>query len=294
MPIWDQVQDWTGRPPPATGSYADFLSGGEGANGGVSPNGQRTGPPMFQDPNLDRTNPGFAEQRAAAGPGGGQQFVSNLQSQYGGMIGGANPTAHAYQQFQQNRPDIRQDAGLDPYYQNAQRRALEGINQNAASRGAYGSSAALAGGQEAITNLAAEQANREADYHLRRMGEQRGWESLAGQLAGQQSASQLGWAQGLGGLGLAGEQLGANIDATGQQAREGRLQNMFNNMFQREALYAPLIAGYQGDTITQDIDLLGGAAGGNNAATFEGSSQQGGRNEQTAQGAGQVLQLIGL
>lgn len=166
--------------------------------------------------------------------GVGQEFIGQQLGQLGGMTGGANPTAQAYAQFQQNRPDIAQDPGLDPYYQNAQRRALEAINQNAATRGAYGSSAAMAQGQEAITDLAAEQANREAQYNLQRLGEQRAWEGLGGQLAGQQSQSQLGWAQGLGQLGLGAEGMGlqrqlgaANLAQQMQGMREGRMGQGF-------------------------------------------------------------------
>lgn len=151
----------------------------------------------------ERSQYGVAD--SMLGPGVGQAAANDILAQGMGNLGGANPAAQAYQEFQQRRPDLASDPGLDPYYQNAQRKALEGINQNAAARGVYGSSAAMDMGNEAITNLRAEQANREADYNLQRMAEQRGWEGLGGQLAGQQSASQLGWAQGMGNLGLGAE-----------------------------------------------------------------------------------------
>lgn len=280
-------------------------------------------------------SPGAAELAQAnnagyyGGPTGSEGYVSGMLPQVGqaglgqgtaqsivgqGMnnVGASNPAAQAYSQFQQNRPEISQDAGLAPYYENAGRQALEGINQNAAARGVYGSSAAMAQGQEALTNLAADRANREADYGLRASGENRAWEGLGGQLAGQQAASQLGWAQGLGALGLGAEQMGlsrqlggANVagqlqnmemgrlgqgfgealsgqaahmgrlgqgfgQATqGQTLRDNRIQSMLNNQFQRESLYGPMLAGWGGQAIGQDVDLLTSALGGGVAATTE-------------------------
>lgn len=216
------------------------------------------GEQMQQMQEGDLSGPGAAERFQAGtegyytGPGRGELNISGMMPQIGrqgygqqgaqniltrslDQMGGANPTAQAYSSFQSTRPDIAADPGLESYYANAQRQALEGINQNAAARGTYGSSAALAEGSEAITNLAAERAGREADYGLQRLGEQRQWEGLGGQLAGQQSASQLGWATGGGQLGLGGEQLGlgretAFVDAAGQlqQLEQGRLGQGFD------------------------------------------------------------------
>lgn len=145
-------------------------------------------------------------------PGVGQGFAGTAIGNLSGQTGAGNQSQQAWEQFLRNRPDINRDPGLDPYYDNAKRRAEESIRQTMAAKGAYGSSAANDMAQEAFTNLEAEKANREADYHLARLAEQRGWEGLGGQLAGQASGQQLGWTTGLGNLGLGAETLGMNKD----------------------------------------------------------------------------------
>lgn len=172
-------------------------------------------------------------------PGNGQQFWDQGAKQRMGQPGigentakdsvnrfgqGRNPnvTNNAqgyYQAHMRNRPSFDQDAGLGAYYDNAKKRSLESLGQQAAARGAYGSSAALSGEQRAITDLEAERANREADFKLRSLGEQRGWEGLGGSLAqaadansAQQSQNQLAWTQGINNMANQGQQLGFQRD----------------------------------------------------------------------------------
>lgn len=127
-------------------------------------------------------------------------------------------------------------AGLNPYYDNARRVAQEQIDQRLSARGMYGSSAADNAISEAMTNLGAEQANREADFALRREG-------LMGSLgAGADASSVAGvgsdraWLGALGGL--AGQADSANLNrlnsgmnAAGavQGAQRTRGQDMFHN-----------------------------------------------------------------
>jgi hypothetical protein len=87
--------------------------------------------------------------------------------------------------FEGRRPDILSDPGLDPYYDRAKERAMSDISREMAALGAYGSSTAQQMRGEALTDLSAEQANREADFRLRALAEGRGWEALGGQFAGQ-------------------------------------------------------------------------------------------------------------
>jgi hypothetical protein len=98
------------------------------------------------------------------------------------------------------RPELQNDMGLDPYYANAQRQSIEGINQNLAARGAYGSSSADDQIKETIQNLNADRANREAAYNLQRSAENRAWETEIGQQTGSLSGHQLSYDQ----LGQAG------------------------------------------------------------------------------------------
>lgn len=223
-------------------------------------------------------------------PGQGQEFLYDNLRGSAGMMGGANPTAQAYQDFQANRPDLMQDANLGSYYDNAQRQMLEGINQNAAARGAYGSSAALAEGNEGIMNLRAQQANREADYQLQRAAEQRAWEQAGGQLAAGQSGAQNMWAQTLGNQALGADRQRGELAAAQNQAamnrmgqgmqgardeqalREGRIGNMLNERFRREALYLPQVNTFQQGTFGGDEALFAAGEGGDVAEATAGAA----------------------
>lgn len=218
------------------------------------------------------------------GPGAAQNFWDQNQNTFADNMGAGNPLNAALSSFQSNRPDLANDPGLSPFYENAKRRAMESIDAQAASRGAYGSSAALDQGTEAFTNLEAERANREADYNLQRAAENRAWETLGGNLSSNLASSQLGWGNlGAGAAGQAGSEtlgrqsaagnvanaqgnLEMNRDATfmtaaqiAQAMREGRLGDMFNR-----------VAG-MGDRGANIFLGATGQAGGQDAATFDAS-----------------------
>ncbi len=135
----------------------------------------------WQQPNI----PG-----ASMSQGYAQGAMPMLQGQMQGGLSG-----EAYQNLQQSRPDLAADPGLNAYYDNQRRRAEEQIASTQASRGAFASSATGDMTTEMNTNLAAEQANREADYNLRRVAEQRQWDSLIAGLAGQTDRTALAGAQ---------------------------------------------------------------------------------------------------
>lgn len=82
-------------------------------------------------------------------------------------------------------PTIATDPGFGSYFDNAKDRAAESINRSAAATGTYGSSSANDQTSRAFTDLEGQRALKEADYNLQRLGEQRAWEGLGGQLAGQ-------------------------------------------------------------------------------------------------------------
>jgi len=88
-----------------------------------------------------------------------------------------------YDYFGSHRPDFGAEPDLGAYYENAKRRADESIRNIMSAKGAYGSSAANAMSQEAITNLEAQRAKEEADYGLRRLAEERAWAGTGGTLA---------------------------------------------------------------------------------------------------------------
>jgi hypothetical protein len=102
------------------------------------------------------------QQHQAAGP-----MVNNAQREY--------------DQF--HKPNIASEPGFGSYYDNAQKNTINALNTQLGARGAYGSSVGLGQIGKSVTDLRADQAKNEADYNLRRLTEQRGWNQLGGELA---------------------------------------------------------------------------------------------------------------
>ena len=194
--------------------------------------------------------PGMAQ------PGAGQNFWQNIGSQLTGNTGAGNVALQEYQNFARRRPDIATDPGLGAYYDNAKRRALESVGQQSAAAGGYGSSVMQDVGAETVTNLEAERANREADYNLRRLAEDRAYGTAAMMGAGNAAQNQLGWATGLGNIAMGAEEAGLaktlaainaarglghdevnrattgmNAASVAQNAREGRIGGAFDDVF---------------------------------------------------------------
>lgn len=152
-------------------------------------------------------------------------------------------TQNFYDQYMSNMPTVNSDPGYGTYFQHAKDRTAESINQAMAARGTYGSSAANDQIARAFTDLDAQQAQKEADYNLARLGEQRAWQGLGGNLAGQADQGSLArsqedrnWENMLGQLGLNASQLGlsrtnAGMDAANAASAEkrGAGQDYFNN-----------------------------------------------------------------
>lgn len=152
-------------------------------------------------------------------------------------------TQDFYNQFMANMPTVNSDPGYGTYFQHAKDRANESISQMMAARGMGSSSAANDQIARAFTDLDAQQAEKEADYNLRRLGEERAWQGLGGNLAGQadqgslaRSQEQRNWESMLGNLGLNASQLGlsrtnAGMDAANAASAERRNagQDYFNN-----------------------------------------------------------------
>lgn len=238
--------------------------------GGTQPQG---GP----HPSFDQTRPGFGEsffqqnQGAFGQPTAAGSFWNQTAAQYPGAPQVSNNAQTEYTNF--TRPDIAADPGLNPYYDRARERMANDLNSQFASRGMYGSSAALNQLSDGLGGLNAEQANREAAYHLQRLGEQRAWEQLGGQLAGQADASsrsgsqnELAWLQGLGGLAGQADQAnlaqlmgGMGAAANAQQLNMGRGQNFFDNMMQAAMANAGMIGNSYNDMFGTDAQLMNNA-----------------------------------
>ena len=117
-----------------------------------------------------------------------------------GMTGADNPAMQFYSQHMLNRPDVSAEPGFGTYYDTAIERSLEDQQRASAARGSYGSTTAQDMEGRRIGELRADQANREADYNLKRLGEERAWEQLGGTLGLNASESQRGWAGTMGAI----------------------------------------------------------------------------------------------
>lgn len=234
---------------------------------------------MTQSPlGMDQMSPGVAEQWQQQNqsrflqPGAAGDYWQQVQGQYGpGGPGTSNYAEQAYKDFQ--KPNISQDAGLDPYYKNAQNRLNENINSQASARGMFGSSGAMNQLTEGATGLAAEQANREADYNLRAQGERRAWEGLGGQLAGQADQSSragsqdaLAWTQGLGQLAGNADQSelnrlmgGMNAASTAQQFGRQRARDYMGDLMGASGAMAGMAGNTYDDMFETDAGLMNNA-----------------------------------
>ncbi len=280
--------------------------------------------PGLQDGNgsgmegMDLTQRGPGEQffGATAGsyldPGAGEDFFKQTKGQYGqagmgenfakdslGQFGGGkNPKVSEnsqsyFQEFNANKPSVAEEPGFGAYYDRAKTRSASGINKQLAARGLFGSTGGMDQIGQAMTDLDAQQANREADYNLSRLGEQRQWESLGGNLAGQadsnsmnQSQNALSWMQGLGNLANAGQgmqmsRLGQGQDAANaaqtqgfnrlgqgqnfafgaQDAGQGRAQQLFNNNMGMGGALSNQMMGAYNDMLGMDQMLMDSGMG---------------------------------
>lgn len=251
--------------------------------------------PQFQG--LDFTKQGAGEsyygnnQQVWQAPSFGEVNAQGLVGQYSDPNNRpdvANNSQNWFDRYSGQMPSIASDPGLGPYYENAKKRAQESINQATAARGSYGSSSANDQTARAFTDLEADRAQKEAQYNLQRLGEQRQWESLGGQMAGSadsssraQSQDEQQWAQLLSSMGLDASQLGlqrtnAGQDAanSAQNAQRARGQDYFNNQMMLGDRVADQYAQFMLPALDNDADLFGAANSGGVAQGNQGLANE--------------------
>lgn len=172
---------------------------------------------------------GQYQQNAASGPLAGQQFYDQVAGSYGelGQYGGPNRAASQYEQTQQAFGDLP-IAEFDPFFDRAIQLGTQIYNQDAAGRGVYGSSEALSGVGNIVTDLNAQRALHSFDAEMRRAQEQRARQQLLGEQARMGDLSgldafnaNLAGLNTFGNLALgAGNQTLAQQDMLGRQARD--------------------------------------------------------------------------
>ena len=171
---------------------------------------------------------GQYQQNAASGPMQAQAFNSQVQGQFGttGTYSDPNLSAGQYAQTQGAFGDLP-IANFDPFYDRASQLGVQNYNRQAAGRGVYGSSEALSGVGNVITDIEAQRANRSFDAEMQRSVEQRNRQALLGQQAqmGDQS-SIAAFNAGLQGVQTFGNIAGqAGNEALGQQTMLGNQAN---------------------------------------------------------------------
>jgi len=129
---------------------------------------------------------------ALANGTGGENYLQQLAGQYGnvGQYNGQNMSAAQYGQTQQAFGDMP-IANFDPFYDRARQLGTQDYNRQAAGRGVYGSSEALSGVGNVITDIEAQRANRSFDAEMQRAQEQRARQELLGNQARNSDLSSL-------------------------------------------------------------------------------------------------------
>lgn len=125
-------------------------------------------------------------QNMASGPLGAQQFYNSVAGSYPslGQYGGPNLSASQYSTTQSALGNpLPSTTSADPYYDRAIQLGTQSYNQNAASRGVYGSSEALSGVGNVISNLNAQRAQNAFQNEMSVDQEERMRQQLLGQQA---------------------------------------------------------------------------------------------------------------
>lgn len=127
---------------------------------------------------------GQYQQNAGSGPLAAQSFYNQVGGSYDSMGRYTDPNLAAgqYAQTQGAFGDMP-IANFDPFYDRASQLATQDYNRQAAGRGVYGSSEALSGVGNVITDIEAQRANRSFDAEMQRAQEQRMRQQLLGEQA---------------------------------------------------------------------------------------------------------------
>ncbi len=297
-----QVKPWVENGAPGTPGASQSNGATSSVDWGSVGSTIQQGKPQGHLSSLNTSGPGAGESYFASNapawqsPSYGEVNAQGIVGQYSDPNNRAQTTQNTqdwFSQYKGQMPSISSEPGFGAYFDNAKSRAEESINQAMAARGAYGSSAANDQTARAFTDLEGQRALKEADYNLQRLAEQRGWQSLGGQLAGSADSNSLAsaglekdWASLLGQLGLDASQLGlgrtnAGMDAAiaAQGAQRQRGQDYFNNQLsvadRMADLYkSTILPALDNDAAMMENASSGGVAQGNQAAANERTNMQ--------------------
>lgn len=278
------------RPTAVAPAPAPYTSGP-----GLQPGVQQT-----QMQGVDMTQLGPAQQNwqdnkgVYNSPSFGETNTQGIVGQYSNpnnRPGLTNNSGDWYSQYSGAMPNIAAEPGFGAYFENAKNRAGESIAKQAAATGAYGASSAQDQTARAFADLEGQRALKEADYNLQRLGEQRQWQGLGGQLAGQAdsrgdaaSADAQRWAGLMSSLGIDASRLGldrtnAGMDAANaaESAKRNRSQDYFMNQLLMGDRMSGLNTSIMGPALDNDLAMMenassGGVAQGNAALANESAN----------------------
>lgn len=258
----------------------DFRSPGVGEQFFNQQQGQFAGP--------TRTGQQFeGAQQTFGQPGQGEQYFNQVQ----GKFNQPRATQQQYQQFQA-RPEF------GDYYDRAEQRTVGSMNDQLAARGAYGGSAGMDQIGQALADLNAQRANREADYALQAAqtggqlaqaadANRRADLGMFGDLAfGAQGLEQQRAMQGLQGAQMADQQAlqntmsGMQAASTAQGLHRQRGRDYMSDLFAPTSALAGLHQGAMQGIIGGDQALLDSALGFDVARNREALNQDYRRGEQ--------------
>ncbi len=282
MQQYDQFTGYQG-PQNTQGQYGQssqqLANGTQGEQGLGQIAGQYDQIGQYNGPNQAQ---GQYQQNAGSGPLAGQQFYDQVAGQAGttGRYSDPNLAAGQYSQTQQAFDDLP-IANFDPFYDRASQLATQNYNRDAAGRGVYGSSEALSGVGNIITDIEAQRANRSFDAEMQRAQEQRARQGLLGEQARMGDLSSLaGFGANLAGLetfgnlaNAAGNQTLGQQTMLGNQARQADVSatDAFNQNLQGAQTFGNLNEA-QGRLELDRNQLLGNMA--NNADSQALGAQQ--------------------
>lgn len=137
----------------------------------------------FQGAGNSQQQLGQSQQQLQGGTQG-EHGLGDIAGDYGakGTYTDPNLAAGQYSQTQQAFGDLP-IAEFDPFYDRARQLGVQSYNRDAAGRGVYGSSEALSGVGNIITDIEAQRANRSFDAEMQRTQEQRARQQLLGEQA---------------------------------------------------------------------------------------------------------------
>lgn len=227
---------------------------------------------------------GQYQQNASSGPMAAQSFYDQVGGSYDtmGKYSDPNLAAGQYAQTQQAFGDLP-IANFDPFFDRAIQLGTQQYNQGAAGRGVYGSSEALNGVGNIITDLNAQRALKSFDAEMQRAQEQRARQQLLGEQARMGDLSSLAaFDSNLKGLSTfgdlanqAGNQTIAQQTMLGNQARDADLSA--TDAFRANLEGATTFANINNQLASQELgrhELLGNMA---NSADAQNTAAQNAR-----------------